>query len=118
MKEFKTALIIDDDIDLCLLLKAVLTNAVEDVLYVHNLQASLDFIRQNQPEVIFLDNNLPDGQGINYIREIKAISTGSLLIVISALAGAKKEALENGADIFIEKPLTEINVLSALKLVS
>lgn len=118
MKDYNTALIIDDDVDLCSLLKAVLTEAVEVVVYVHNLESSKDFIKEHQPDVIFLDNNLPDGQGINYIREIKATLPESLLIVISAMAASKKEALENGADLFIEKPLTEVNVLSALKLVS
>lgn len=59
----KKVLIIDDEIDLCILLKNFLTKQHYEVVVSHKLsdgiREALDFI----PDIIFLDNNLPDSQG-------------------------------------------------------
>lgn len=59
----KKVLIIDDEVDLCLLLKNFLTKKQFEVVISHKfsegLREALDFI----PDIIFLDNNLPDSQG-------------------------------------------------------
>ena len=39
-----------------------------------------------------------------------------MIVIISAMCTLKTEALENGADMFIEKPLTEASVQEALGL--
>ena len=59
----KKVLIIDDEIDLCVLLKNFLTRRHFEVETSHKL---IDGIKQAQefcPDIIFLDNNLPDSQG-------------------------------------------------------
>lgn len=59
----KKVLIIDDEIDLCILLKNFLTVRHFEVETSHKLgdgiQQALKFI----PDIVFLDNNLPDCQG-------------------------------------------------------
>lgn len=59
----KKVLIIDDEVDFCLLLKAYLTRHNYDVYYAHTLTAGVEQARSIKPEIIFLDNNLPDGLG-------------------------------------------------------
>ncbi|MBS1683404.1 MAG: response regulator, partial [Bacteroidetes bacterium] len=65
-------------------------------------------------DIIFLDNNLPDGQGINFITEIKSIAPQTALVMITAMGHAQDTALGFGADIFIEKPLTSANIYETL----
>lgn len=59
----KKVLIIDDEVDFCLLLKAYLTRHNYDVYYAHTLSAGVEQAKKISPEIIFLDNNLPDGLG-------------------------------------------------------
>lgn len=59
----KKVLIIDDEVDFCLLLKAYLTRHNYDVYYSHTLAAGVEQAKKISPEIIFLDNNLPDGLG-------------------------------------------------------
>jgi len=59
----RKVLIIDDEIDLCILLKNFFTKQHYEVVVSHKLadglREALDFL----PDIIFLDNNLPDSMG-------------------------------------------------------
>jgi DNA-binding response OmpR family regulator len=59
----KKVLIIDDEIDLCLLLKNFLTKQHFEVVVSHKLSDGLQQALIFAPDIIFLDNNLPDSQG-------------------------------------------------------
>lgn len=117
MKTYKHALIIDDDTDLCLLLKVILNTSIPDVKLAHSIESGEKLLRYLRPDVIFLDNSLPDGQGLNYIKEIKSISPESRLIIITANDNTRDEAMLNGADFFLDKPLTPAKIQEALNLV-
>jgi two-component system KDP operon response regulator KdpE len=58
-----------------------------------------------KPDVIVLDLGLPDGNGVDFIRDFRAWSTIPI-IVLSARAGEsdKIEALDAGADDYLTKP--------------
>lgn len=105
MKTYNNALIIDDDKDLCFLLKNVLKPKVETIEVAGTLEEGKQLLSKNAPDVIFLDNNLPDGQGVMYISLFKHIAPMAKIIVISAIPTAKEKALEFGADAFMEKPM-------------
>ena len=59
----KKVLIIDDEVDLCLLLKTYLNRRNYEVYYSHTLKEGLSQFSQVMPDILFLDNNLPDGVG-------------------------------------------------------
>lgn len=63
MNRRKKALIIDDEVDLCLLLKTYLNRRNYDVYYSHTLSEGMVQFNQIKPDILFLDNNLPDGIG-------------------------------------------------------
>lgn len=56
-------LVIDDDLDFCQLFKMLLEKSGHDVHCETTLNGGLHFIDEAQPEVIFIDNYLPDGEG-------------------------------------------------------
>lgn len=105
MKTYSNALIIDDDQDLCFLLKNVLKRKIEKIEIAGTLEEGRELLAKNLPDVIFLDNNLPDGQGVMYISLFKHIAPQAKIIVISAIPTAKEKAMEYGADAFMEKPM-------------
>ena len=116
MKKYNSAIIIDDDPDLCMLLKAMLNKYIAEIRFAHTIRGGEQLLKTFGSDIVFLDNNLPDGKGVMYIKELKTIQPTAMIIVISAMAGLKTLALENGADNFVEKPLTESSIKNALGL--
>ena len=102
------ALIIDDETDICYLLSRLLKFKKLDTSFVNSLADADKALRNEHPEIIFLDNHLPDGLGINYIPYIKKNYPDSKIIMITAHDSGddRAKALANGADYFIGKPFT------------
>ncbi len=102
------ALIIDDDCDFFYLLseilkeKNILTSQAENLVEAENL------LKKNIPDLIFLDNRLPDGIGIDFIRSIKNSCPNSKIIAFSGddTLSNQKKALREGALDFLSKPTT------------
>ena len=106
-KKTKKVLIIEDEGDMCLLLNILLNGEEMELDHVQNLTAAGEYLEKEQPNVIILDNKLPDGFGVDFISYIKKNYPTIRIIMISGFsASAKDVALENGADIFLEKPFT------------
>src|SRR5690242_1270818 len=100
-------LIIEDEGDMCLLLNILLNGKNMELDHVQNLLAAEDYLQKQQPDVIILDNKLPDGFGIDFISYVKQKYPRIRIIMITGYdASAKDVAMENGADIFLEKPFT------------
>jgi two-component system, OmpR family, response regulator len=56
-------LIIDDEEDLCLLIKTYLSRKDCEVFTANSLSEGLKKLNDLLPDILFLDNNLPDGLG-------------------------------------------------------
>ena len=69
-----------------------------------------------KPDVTILDLGLPDRDGIDFIREVRAFSSMPIL-VLSARTGesAKVEALDAGADDFLAKPFGVAELTARLR---
>ena len=111
----KKVLIIEDEGDMCLLLNIMLNGKEMELDHVKNLSAAGEYLQKEQPHVVILDNKLPDGFGIDYISYIKQNYPGIRIIMISGFDGSAKDvAMENGADIFLEKPFTKSQLFDSL----
>jgi two-component system OmpR family response regulator len=103
----KKILIVEDEGDMCLLLNILLNGKDMELEHVQNLVAAEEYLKTQQPSVIILDNKLPDGYGIDFISYVKSKYPQIKIIMITGFdASAKDVAIENGADIFLEKPFT------------
>lgn len=115
----KKVLIVEDEGDMCLLLNILLNGKELELDHVKNLTSAEEFLQKEQPAVVILDNKLPDGFGIDFITYIKKKYPAIKIIMISGFdASARDVALENGADIFLEKPFTRDQVYQAIKQLS
>lgn len=99
-------LIIDDEEDICLLMKNYLQRRQSEVRYALNLKDGLKVIEEFRPDIIFLDNNLPDGIGLDEVRAIKESNHHTTLVMISAMNHLREAAIEQGADHFLDKPVS------------
>lgn len=101
-------LIIDDETDICYLLSTLLKQKNLDTDYVNTLTDAALALKKDTPEIIFLDNHLPDGLGMNFIEYIKNHYPSVKIVMITAhdTAADRQRALKEGADYFIGKPFT------------
>ena len=117
LSETKTrkVLIIEDEGDMCLLLNIMLNGKEMELEHVKSLQTAEEYLQKEQPAVVILDNKLPDGFGIDFISFIKKNYPSIRIIMISGYDGSAKDvALENGADLFLEKPFTKDELYQAI----
>ncbi|MEI9946978.1 MAG: response regulator [Chitinophagaceae bacterium] len=115
-----TALIVDDEVDICYLLKGILRYKNIAADYVNNLTDAEKFLQSHNPPVIFLDNRLSDGFGINHIRRIKQEHPTSKIIMITAhdTPADRQKAYEEGVDFFIGKPFTKEAILTTIEKIN
>jgi two-component system, OmpR family, response regulator len=103
----KKVVIIDDERDLCHLLKTFLSDLDCEVHYAHTLDSGLDILQKVNPDVIFMDNNLPDGLGWERLRQLKETFPSCRINLISAFEYIPPDLLETHGNItVIEKPLS------------
>jgi DNA-binding NtrC family response regulator len=99
-------LIVDDEVEIGLLLKRVLRKKFSVIEHALTIEEGLSFANTLKPNVILLDNNLPDGSGIERLGDFRSVYPDTCIIVVSAMTHLGKLALEKGAFAFIEKPLS------------
>ena len=110
------ALIVDDEADICILLKDILQNKFESSS-VTSLAAANQYLQTNEPALIFLDNKLSDGFGIENIHVFKLKYPATKIIMISACDNLNEReiALHEGADVFINKPFSIKTIWDAVQ---
>lgn len=98
-------LIIDDDSDLCKILETIVKK-ICPVHSEHDLKGAGQYLKQLKPQIVFLDNNLPDGTGVLFIREILEFYPDVKIVLMTAdqSSGLKEKAIDEGAIRFIAKP--------------
>ena len=105
-KVAKKILVVEDQGEMGLVLDMILNERKLQVDYVNNLLSAEEYLQKQEPSVIILDNKLPDGFGVDFISYIKKKHPLIKIIMISGFASARDVALENGADMFFEKPFS------------
>ncbi len=112
----KQVLIIEDEGEMCLLINLLLDGKGMDIEHVKSLSAAVEYLQQHAPDVVLIDNRLPDGYGIDFISSLKEMHPDTKIIMISGMdASAKDVAIANGADLFLEKPFTRSVLLESIQ---
>lgn len=112
-------LIVDDEEELCLLMKDILERKQFNVKVAHSISGAVGMIEKNKPDIIFLDNNLPDGKGIDFIHTIIEESANTRVIMMTSDTEnyIQQKAIKEGASFFLFKPFTISNIYNALKVI-
>ena len=110
-----SVLIVDDEEEIGLLLKRILRKKFEIIEHALTLKEGLAYSLLLKPNIILLDNNLPDGSGIERLSEFTASYPDACIIIVSAMTHLQDQALENGAFAFIEKPWSFDKIIETIE---
>ena len=99
-------LIIDDEADYCAIMKSYFQAKQHLVSLATTLREGLEALEKIQPDILILDNNLPDGTGWEHVGDITA-KMPSLKIYLISAHHQKPDfaALSNNITIW-EKPIS------------
>jgi DNA-binding NtrC family response regulator len=116
MKDKISVLIIEDEQDLAMLLLAQLGQRYHTSVAL-TLREAIPILQDQHPDVVLLDNNLPDGLGLYFLPTIFKYSKETAVIMMSALRSSsiEKEAIEQGAIAFLEKPFKLADVKETIQ---
>lgn len=109
-------LIVEDEIDICYLLSGILKKKNLQTAYVTNLLEAHKALDLKKPNILFLDNHLPDGFGVDFIHSVKKEHPLTRIVMITAhdTDADKEKAMQEGADFFIGKPFTRETINSTI----
>lgn len=103
----KNILIIDDDVELCKLLKRCMENEGYEVKVAHNGIEGLECLDHNEYHLVILDIMMPEMDGISVLTHIR--KTKNMPILMLSAKGDEMDkvvGLRLGADDYITKPFS------------
>ncbi len=77
-------LMIDDEIDYCRILETFFRKKNYEVQLAFNLSDGLQLIGETKPDILLLDNNLPDGKGWTHVESIVEKNPQLKIFLVSA----------------------------------
>jgi two-component system, OmpR family, KDP operon response regulator KdpE len=109
-------LIVEDEADIRRFVRLALESEGHDVSEAGTVQRGLIDAGTRRPDLVVLDLGLPDGDGVDFIRELRSWSTAAV-IVLSARSGEadKIGALDAGADDYLVKPFGAGELLARVR---
>ncbi len=103
----KRILLVDDEENARVALSRLLSREGYIVDTVANGYEALDHLREHEVHLIVTDINMPEMDGIEFLREVNRSFPGSNVIMITAYGGVESyiEAINLGAFEYINKPV-------------
>ncbi len=102
----ESILIVDDDINLCNVLKEELTEVGYDATSVYNADDAINHLVDKEVDLILLDLKMPGKDGFDVLKELRERNLSVKVIVLTAYADVKSaiDSAKMGASDFISKP--------------
>jgi len=113
-------LIVDDAAFMRMMIKDILEkNGFEIVGEANNGIKALELYKKENPDVVTMDITMPDMDGLQAVKEIKAIDPDAKIVMCSAMGQQTMvmDAIKAGAKDFIVKPFQPDRVLEAINKV-
>jgi CheY-like chemotaxis protein len=118
-RDRKSVLIVEDDASACIGLKRLLEHYGCEVAHVGTVADGLKGLADN-PDYVFLDLMLPDGEGTRVLERVRMANLPSRVFVVSATTEQgvlwRTKALK--PDALLPKPLDFLRVLELMKPVA
>ena len=102
----KKVLIIDDEVDLCLLMKTYFLRKNYEVYIAHTLNDGMSRLNEIVPDYLFIDYNLPDGLGWDKLPELYQKYPDIQFHLISAFRPTMPSELDGAKLTIWEKPIS------------
>jgi len=114
----ETVLVVDDDAEVRAFLATTLTEQGYRVIEAASAAQAEEVAVQMRPGVILLDLSLPDGDGLDVLKKVRARTEATPVIVLSARDQDedKVTALDSGADDYLTKPFSMRELLARVRV--
>lgn len=114
----KRVLLVEDEPNIIESLTFLLERAGFEISVETNGRQGLEAALESQPDVLVLDVMLPELDGYEILRRLRADDRGTSLPILMLTAKGQREdretALECGADLFLTKPFANSDIVSAV----
>jgi len=108
-------LLIDDNSDLCFSLKPFFSEHNIELSCLFSLEEARRVVQEQQFDAIILDWMMKDGDGVEFLRWMREIDAVPVLMLSSKDRDIDKvKALESGADDYLQKPFSNIELLARI----
>jgi two-component system response regulator HydG len=110
-------LVIDDDVDMCLLLKRFLSKNGYEVTLAHNGKKALEELENAEPNLVLCDFRLEDIDGKELLIKIKERYPRTPVIIVTGYSDIKVavDVMKLGAYDYVTKPLFPDEILLSIK---
>lgn len=115
-------MVIEDNENNMVLMTRLLEKSGYRTLWAPTGMQGVEMALKQRPDFIILDIQLPDIDGMEVLRKIRASEIGHAIPVIAvtsfAMAGDRERLLAAGCDEYIEKPIDPLRVVSQIRRVT
>ena len=103
----RSILLVDDDRGFSSLAQAALAREGHPVVLARSLHEAREAVERAAPELVVLDRRLPDGDGLDYLPELKAQLPGTPVVMVTAHGDIQSavDAIRAGAADYVAKPV-------------
>ena len=110
-------LVIDDEPPICKLLRVGLSAHGYQIIEASSGKMALELLGEQRPDLIVLDLGLPDMQGHELLRTMRARNDSVPIVVLSSRddEAGKVQALDSGADDYVTKPFGMDELLARMR---
>ncbi|MGC9384410.1 MAG: response regulator [Kosmotogaceae bacterium] len=119
MTEAKRILVIEDNENNMYLITFILERNGFEVIGARNATNGINLAIEKDPDLIIMDIQLPDIDGLEATRRIKSTEKGSKMPIVAvtsyAMTGDREKALSAGCDGYIEKPINPETIVSEIE---
>lgn len=114
----KKILIVDDDQDARIALFETLSKGRFQVMAAENVGMALEMAADNEPDLVLADLKMPDGNGLDLLKRLKATYPGLPVVLVTGHASVDTavEAMRLGAHDYILKPFQRQAVLETVEM--
>ncbi|MFA5527169.1 MAG: response regulator [Peptostreptococcales bacterium] len=113
----KRVLIVDDAVFMRMMVREILEkNGFEVVAEAENGLTAVDQYKASKPDIVTMDITMPEMNGIEALKRIKAYDPGARVIMCSAMGQQSMvmDAIKAGAIDFVVKPFNSDRVIEAM----
>lgn len=113
----RTILVVDDDLDIQEVLRDRLESMSYRVLAASNAKEGLDLLEKQNPQLVLLDIEMPDMNGLEMLKEIRQREHDITVVMITAYGSIERavQAMKEGAYDFIPKPFEPDHIALIVK---
>lgn len=111
-------LLVDDAAFMRMMLKNTLSQAgYTDLIEAEDGVKAIEAYTAEKPDLVFMDITMPNKDGLETLKEIKAMDPGATVVMCSAMGQETMvmDSIKSGAKDFIVKPFKPERVLSTVK---